>query len=167
MRKKSAHIRSPEVILRFRHRFVEFITRARLALDTTAGDVHSVLDWLTGEQLRYWRLQQRRRHDKMKEAWRDYVNARYSDRRTGKPSCLDERKMYERAKRAKEEAEEKIKRVKGWATALGREAERLKPPLLRFEMLLTSLTPRALGRLDHMLDNLEEYLGPSQPKQKP
>jgi hypothetical protein len=164
VRKGPAKIRSPEIIKRFRHRFVEFDAEAHLALDTVMGDVSSVAAWLEGEQLRYWRQQQRRRHDMMKEAWRDYVNARYSDRRTGKASCLDERKAYERAKRLKEEAEEKIVKVQGWMAALEREAKRLRPPCLRFEAMLTNLTPRALARLDHMLDNLEEYLRPSSPK---
>jgi hypothetical protein len=102
----------------------------------------------------------------MKEAWREYFNARYADRRTGKTSCIDERKAYERAKRLKEEAEEKIRKIQGWAAALEREAARLRPPCLRFETMLTILTPQALVRLDVMLENLEEYLRPSTPKSK-
>jgi hypothetical protein len=125
-----------------------------------------VAAWLKGKQLRYWRHQHRVRHEKMKEAWRDYFNARYADRKTGKTSCIEERKLYERAKRMKDEAEAKIAKVQGWLAALEREAERLKPPIVRFENLLTTMSPKALVRLDHMLDNLEEYLRPSMPKPK-
>jgi len=162
-RRGPAHIRSPEIIQRFRHRFVEFDEQAHRVLDTVAGDLGSVTAWLKGEQLRYWKAQQRRRHEEMKEAWREYVNARYGDRRMGKPSCVDERLAYERAKRRKEEAEAKIEKVKGWSAALEREAERLMPACRRFEGMLLSETPKALARLDHMLDHLEEYLRPSAP----
>ena len=148
MRRESANIRSPEVIRRFRHRFVEFSEHGHRIVDTVKGDVSSVSRW----------------HDRMKEAWRDYVNARYGDRRMGKTSCVEERLAYDRARRRKEEAEKKIIIVRRWADALEREAARLMPPCLRFEGLLVSSTPRALARLDHMLDNLEEYLRPSAPK---
>ncbi len=164
MRRESANIRSPEVIRRFRHRFVEFSEHGHRIVDTVKGDVSSVSSWLRGEQLRHWKSQQRRWHDRMKEAWRDYVNARYGDRRMGKTSCVEERLAYERARRKKEEAEKKIIIVRRWADALEREASRLMPPCLRFEGLLVSSTPKALARLDHMLDNLEEYLRPSAPK---
>jgi hypothetical protein len=163
---RRANIRSPDVLKRFRYRFVEFDDAARIALDTVRSDVTSVEMWLKTEQLRYWNLQLRRRHDEMKQAWREYVNARYGDRRTGKPSCIDERKAWERAKRRREEAEQKIRLVKSWAATLDREAELLLPRCQRFEEILCRLSPKALARLDHMLDNLEKYLRPLPPKSR-
>lgn len=160
----SANIRSPEVLKRFRHRFVEFDEQAHLALDTISGDVSSVLEWLRKEQLTHWRGQLRRRHEEMQKAWRDYVNARHGDRRMGKPSSVDERKAYERARRRKEEAEQKIEIISRRAEALEREATRLLPPCLRFDAMLVSLAPKAIARLDHMLDNLDVYFGPAAPK---
>ena len=162
-RRGSARIQSPEVILRFRHRLLKFEEQARVALDSMSNDISIMMNWLNGEQLRYWRLQLRRRHEKMKEAWREYVNARHGDRRMGKPSSVDERKAWERAKRLKEEAEEKIKKVRGWAATLERETNRLMPSIARFEGVLSGLTPKAVARLDFMLDHLDEYLRPSKP----
>jgi hypothetical protein len=166
VKKGSAHIRSPEVVKRFRHCFVKFEEASRQALDSMANDLHSVTDWLKGDQLRYWRRQHRIRHDEMKQAWREYVDARHGDRRMGKPSSVDERKAWERAKRRVAEAEQKIERVKGWAGALEREAQRLSPPMVRFDEMISSLVPKALARLDHMLENLEEYLRKTPPKEE-
>jgi hypothetical protein len=154
----SANIRSPEAIRRFRFRFVEFTELAHLALDTAAGDVRSVNEWLRHEQLPYWQREHRRRHEELGRTWREYVNARYGDRRMGKPSCVDERKAWERARRMKEEAERKIEFVKGWLRAVERETDRLKSPCSKLQTLLDSLAPRALVRLDTMLDGLDEYL---------
>ena len=163
MDRGSADIRSPEVIRRFRARFVAFDEQAAIALGALSGDIGSTQQWLTGEQLPYWRLQFRRRHEEMKDAWRDYVNARYGDRRMGKPSSVDERKIWERAKQRRAEAEEKILVVEGWIAALEREANRLMPPCRRFDAVLLDRAPKALARLDHMLDHLDEYMRPSAP----
>jgi len=122
-----------------------------------------VVDWLRGDQLRHWNLQLRRRHEEMKRCWREYVAARHGDRRMGKPSSVDERKAWEKAKRMKEEAEAKIERIKGWTVALEREVEKLRPPCHRLDELLVTLTPRALMRLEHMIENLEIYLKPGGP----
>jgi len=164
--RRSARIRSPEIIKRFRHRYVEFDEQARTALETITNDVRSVSGWLQREQLRYWEREFRKRHDQMKEAWREYVNARYSDRRTGKPSCVDERKAWERAKRRRAEAQAKIDLVKRWMVRLDQEVEKLLPRCHRFDEMIARLTPKALARLDHMLDHLEDYLRPSAPPSK-
>jgi biopolymer transport protein ExbB/TolQ len=164
--RRSARIRSPEIIKRFRHKYVEFDEQARTALETITNDVRSVSGWLHREQLKYWEREFRKRHDKMKEAWRDYVNARYSDPKTGKPSCVDERKAWELAKRRRAEAQAKIEHVKRWAIRLEQEVEKLMPRCHRFDELIARLTPKALARLDHMLDNLEDYLRPTAPPAK-
>lgn len=161
MRPSSANIRSPEVLRRFKHRYLEFDKRIHGALDLVLGDARSVGDWLLREQLPHWRQQLRRRHDHMKQMWREYYNARYGDRRMGKPSCVDERKAYERAKRMKAEAELKLEVIQGWMNALDREIEKLIAPVKRLEMIIDATTPKAVLRLDHMMDRLDDYLRPS------
>lgn len=161
-----ANIRSPEVLQRFRHRFLEFNKSAQTALELIQGDVRSVSEWLRREQLPYWRRELRRRQDAVKDAWRDYVYARHGhgSEKMGKPSCVDERKALERAKRRKEEAERKIEIVERWRIALDREAEKLLAPCTKLRILLDDLAPKAVARLDHMLDRLEEYLMPAAPR---
>ncbi len=161
MRPGSAHIRSPDVLTRFRHKFIAFSDRARSALELVSGDLSSVGEWLRREQLPHWKRHLRRCEDEVKQTWRDYINAHYGDRRMGKPSSVDERKAWERAKRRKEEAEEKILVVERWIGALDQVASRIMPPLKKLETLLDTLAPEAIGRLDHMLDRLDEYLRPA------
>jgi hypothetical protein len=162
--RRSANIRDPEIIKRFRAQFIRFGEASQRALDATANDVASITDWLSGEQTRIWKLKLRRRHEDMKNAWREYVNARHGDRRMGKPSCVDERKTWERAKRRKAEAEHKLENIKRWTMRLEREAEKLRPPCVRYEELLLTAMPRGVARLDHMLENLEIYLQKPAPK---
>jgi len=159
-----AYIRSPDSLKRFRHRYLEFEKRAHMAVDLATGDLRGAIEWLHREQLPHWKVQLRRRHDKMKEAWRDYVAARYGDRRMGKPSCVDERKAYEKARRMKEQAEEKIRTIERWQMSLEREGEKLLPSIKTFGTMLETLTPKIVARLDHMMDRLEDYMRPARSK---
>jgi len=157
----SADIRSPESLKRFRHRYLEFDKHAQRSLELVTGDLRSVSEWLEREQIPYWNLQLRRRHDHMKNMWREYIMARHGDPKMGKPSSVDERQAYEKAKRMKQEAEHKIQVIEKWKMTLAMEIEKLVPPTRRFKALLEELTPRAVARLDHMMDRLDEYMRPS------
>jgi hypothetical protein len=156
-----AHIRSPDVLTRFRRRFIAFFEKAQSALELVTGDLSSVRDWIEREQLPGWKKELRRREDMVKLTWREYFNARYGDRRMGKPSSVDERKAYELAKRRKEEAEAKIAQIERWRVGLDQQAEKLMPAIKKLTSLLDQLTPLAIARLDFMLDRLEEYLMPA------
>ncbi|MCU0726318.1 MAG: hypothetical protein MUE73_11080 [Planctomycetes bacterium] len=163
----SANIRSPEVLRRFRRAFVDFQEKAQAALQLVTGDLSSVAYWIEREQIPAWRAELRRREDQLKKTWREYIDARYGDRRMGKPSCVDERKAYERAKRRKEEAEEKIEVIKRWKIGLEQQAEKIMPPIKKLETLLDSVGPKAVARLTYMMDRLDEYLAPSSVRSAP
>lgn len=161
MAKASANINSPDVIRRFRNHFVEFSEECRRALVGIKGDIRKTKEWLRHEQASYWRQQLRRREERAEKAKRDYDSARYGPKLTRKDSCVDEKKAYEKARRSKEEAEEKRRAVKKWTTTLDHEADKLLQPCTGLALQLDTLTPKALARLDRMLDSLDEYLRPS------
>lgn len=166
MRRGSANLRSPERLKNLRRHLVAFEEQAHLALRALHSDVNAVLEWLEREQLPRWRRLYERRHLRVQETWRAYIDARHGDPRMGKPSCVDERKAWERAKREKEEAAEKIRRIERWLRDLPAEAERILPPCLRFEGILYTLGPQSIARVDRLLDDLDEYFqrGPEVPK---
>ena len=63
-----------------------------------------------------------------------------------------------RALRLKEEAEKKVKAVKKWSMTLSHEAVKYLKPCETLSSKLASQTPKAVHRLDQMLDNLDDYL---------
>ncbi len=83
------------------------------------------------------------------------------DKYHAKVSGVDERKALERAQRMKREAEDKIEKVKRWSWAIDQKAGKLLQPCSTFSSHLERVTPQALGRLDHMLDRLDDYLRPA------
>jgi len=163
MARSSANINSPEIIKRLRGRFVDFDSKCRQALTGVHADVRRLLEWLKREQGPYWRQQFRRREEAAEKARREYASALHGRKHTRKVSVVDEKKALDRAMRLKEEAEEKLKAVRKWVLAIEHRADKLRQPCITFSSLLASLTPRALARLDQMLDSLDEYLRPDGP----
>ena len=73
---------------------------------------------------------------------------------------MDEKKALDRALRLKAEAEEKLRAVKKWAMTIENRAAKALGPCVALSSLLSTLTPKALARLDQMLDSLDDYLRP-------
>ena len=84
--------------------------------------------------------------------------ARHGDKIQGKVTAVDELKAFERAQRLKMEADEKIRTVRHWLTTLEQESSSLLRPCAKLSTMLTTQSPKALMRLDQMLDSLDDYL---------
>lgn len=156
-----ARIEGPEVIQEFRRRFLEFADVCRNALASLDSDVRSTATWLKTDRVTYWKMQHRKREEAYNLALNEYNRARDSTSAMGKASTIDEKKAMERAKRAKEEAEERLQAVGHWTRLLEHQVEKLSGPCASLSILLSSLTPRAVARLDQMLDALDEYFRPA------
>jgi len=157
----SADISSPEVIRQFRHNFVEFDAACREALEGIKADIHKVQEWLKHEQLSHWKQQLRKREEAAEQAKREYARARAGDKYVGQRSSVDEQKALQKALRRKAETEEKIRAVKRWILKIEQEVRERTRPCASLSSLLDTLTPKALARLDQMLDSLDDYLRPS------
>lgn len=152
-----ANIDSPEVIRALRARLVDFAGLCRHALDGNAALVHETSDWLKSEQKAHWQLQLRKRQEALNVAENNYRQAQWYATTKGRMSGIEEKRLVQKAKRLKEEAEEKTAAVKKWSLAFEQRADKLMAPCHSLSNLLDELTPRALSRLDGMLDALDEY----------
>ncbi len=164
MASDSANINSPEIIRRFRHQFVKFDEKCRLALGGVQGDVRKTQEWLRRDQLAHWKRQLRKREDMLALAKSEYIRADAATKYSRKESCYDERKAVEKAQRLRDEAEEKIALVKQWIQRLEEDTTNLLRPCISLSSLMDVLTPKALARLDKMLDGLDSYLRAAPPE---
>jgi hypothetical protein len=156
-----AQISSPEIIRRFRARFVEFDADSRRALEGSRSDVVRVEQWLRQTQSAYWKGQLRRREELVEKAKRDYQSARYNDGGfQGKKSAVDEKKALDKALRLKAEAEDKIQAIKRWLMVIDKQVADFSGACLSLASLLDATTPQALARMDEMLDGLDTYMRP-------
>jgi hypothetical protein len=153
MSPKSARIDSPDVIKRFRNDFILFDSACQQAVEGVRADVTRTIGWLKGEQLSYWKQQIRKRDELVLRAKAAYQRVRFASNASG----LDEKRALQKAIRRKEEAEEKLKRVKKWAQVIERKSGPMLGPVLRLSNELADMTPRAVVRLDRMVDSLDAY----------
>lgn len=159
-----ANIRSPEVIRRFRGRYLEFDSDCRRALEVSRAEVVRIEEWLRREQTVYWKGQLRKREEMVAKAKSDYQSALHNDGGyEGKKSAVDEKKLLDRALRLKEEAEGKLLAIKRWLRAAEKQVADLTGACMSLVSLLDATTPQALARMDGMIDSLDEYARPSSP----
>jgi len=154
----SAHINSPEIVKQFRNHFVLFDKACRQSLSGVRGDLQKTTQWLQREQLLHWKKELRKREEALQLAKREYERALREDRRSAHSTAVDAKIALGKARRRKEEAETKLQSVKKWARFLHLKTGELMGPCMALSGQLESLTPRALARLDNMVESLEEYL---------
>ncbi len=157
MSRAPANIESPEVIRRLRAQMVKYQERCSAALADIFGDVRTVEGWLERDVQPHWRHQLRRRHELVERAKREYAEAVWASKNAGKPSPVDEKKALNKAIRRQEEAEDKLRRIKRWSQQMEREIGKRLQPCRSLGILLDTVTPKALARLDQMLDSLDLY----------
>lgn len=157
MPRGSAHIDSPEVVQDFRNHFVLFDRACRQALDELKRDIHKTIEWLQREQLPLWQRELRKREEAFRAAHRDYQRARREADSSAQAAALEAKKALDKAKRYRDEAEAKIGAVRKWGLFLSHKAGELLGPCTVLSGHLDDLTPRALARLDRMVESLDEY----------
>jgi hypothetical protein len=155
---QSAHIDSPEVIKEFRNHFIKFGIVARTSLSGVRADAQRTLQWLKYDQVSYWKDELRKRDQALLRAKDEYFLARYGAEAMRKPSYIEEEKAMRRAEARKQEAQHKIEATKKWASLLEQQVEKLMGPVNGLSTMLDVDIPKALARLDIMVQNLEEYL---------
>ncbi len=156
-----ANIRSPDVIKRFRSSFIKFTEESRRAVEDIQRDVSKVQLWLDHEQLAHWKHELRKRDEVMQRARREYTLARTDRGPLRKDSCVDEKKAYDKAVRLHEEAERKLATVKKTLLTLEQHTTKALGPVLALSSMLAAEAPKAVVRLDSMLDKLDDYLRPA------
>lgn len=153
-----ANIQSPEVIKEFRPHLIKFHEACRNAVTGVRNDMHRTTQWLRQEQTNYWKRELRKADELVIQCRAAYNEARYGPEALRKNSAVDEKKALERAQRRKEECERKMAAVKRWAVILEQQVEKMMGPIDALSHTLDSDTPKALSKLDGMIEKLEEYM---------
>ena len=154
----SARIDSPDIIKGFRAHLVKFNEACQQSIAGVKSDVYHVQQWLASEQLNHWKSELQRAEDKVLQARHDYNEARFGSEAMRKPSYVDEQRAMRKAELRREEARNKIQKIKRAAALLQNQAEKLMGPIHQLSQTLDSEVPQSLAKLDTMIESLEEYL---------
>ncbi len=148
----------------FRSALANFSAEAHRALADLELESHRAVDWFTHDRPKYWETEVRRSQDAVARAKDDLANSK-TFKRVGDyvPSCDQEKKVLETAKRRLDHAERKLQAVKHWSRAVEQAVDKFRGPIQQLAMVLDGDVPRAMTLLERMTIALEAYAATSTP----
>jgi hypothetical protein len=137
----------------------KFRGEAAIAVDDIEGEVRRALEWIHHDRKDYWAHEARRAQEALNQARIALQQAatmrRIADRT---PSCIDEKRAVERAKRRLDTAQQKMQAVRHWETELDRAADDLHKIRTHFDTWLEVDVSRGVAALNDMSESLVAYI---------
>ncbi len=149
-----AKVASIETFEQFRRALIVFLTEARRSLDEVNDGVRRTRSWLEQEQRPHWEGQLRRRQKVLQEKQAELFGAKLSPLRD---ETAKQQEDVRRARRAVEEAEEKLRNVKRWVRDYDSLVEPMTKRLEGLRFFLDNDMIKALAFLVRAQKNLEGY----------
>ena len=116
------------------------------------------IDWVTVDRAAYWKAEMRRAADGVNQAIKDLEHCRaYKKVGDNAPSCAEEKKNLEKARKRLQKTEEKLELVKRWTPVVLQQYRETCVRLVRFRDVIDVDCPRAIARIEQMLTALENY----------
>jgi len=149
-----AQVSSLDALEAFRSHLIIYVSKARPALEEVTADVMRTRSWLETEKRTYWENQVRRRRKELEAAQEALFSARISSLR--KESAA-EQMAFHRARRAVDEAEEKLRILKKWTREFESRVQPLVKQMEKLHTLLSSDMTHAVAYLTESLNILAAY----------
>lgn len=155
----SANVNSIDAVRNFRTALIQFGGDAEDALIMLTLEARKAIQWLQHDRARYWPEQLRRAQERVVQARNDLERCQLHYGSEDAPSCFDQKKALERAKRRLGVCEQKVKTVKKWILAIRQELDEFQGEMAKMNNWLEIDLPRATASLDRMLRALDKYAG--------
>jgi hypothetical protein len=156
-----AHVTSVDALESFRSSLIVYLSKARPTLEEVSADVQRTRGWLEGEQRTYWERELRRRSQVLQEAQQALFSSKLSNLREVSAA---EQMAVQRAKRALDAAEAKLRVVKQWNRVYDNRVDPLVKQMEKLHTVLAHDMAQAVAYLAQVIDTLHKYAGlvPSQ-----
>lgn len=153
----SANVKSIDAVKRFQAAVLHFQEDARLCVSSLELQLQRILGWLERDRPGFWKRE-------IESCYRELGEARVrlhrcQMRKVGdfRPTCYEERKAMEKAKRDLEFAQKQIPVVKLWNVNALHEANEYYGRSSQLTQIIERELPRLLALLHHVIDRLEAY----------
>ena len=155
-----AIVTSVEAIEAFRANLIVYVSKARPTLEEISGDVLRMRSWLENDQRLHWEGQVRRRTKDFEQAQQALFSARISQFSKG---MALEQLAFHRARRALDEANDKLRIVKRWAREYNPQVQPLAKQMEKLHTVLSNDMVKAVASLAQTVRTLSEYAGTPPP----
>jgi len=149
-----AHVTSVEALESFRAHLIVYLSKARPTLDEVSSDVQRIQGWLENEQRAHWESELRRRSRALQEAQQALFSANLSNLRD---ASAEEQLAVQRAKRALEEADAKLRVLKQWSRVFGNRVDPLVKQMEKLHTVLANDMVQAVAFLTQAVQTLGAY----------
>src|ERR1700761_4450710 len=149
-----AQISSVEAIEFFRAKLIEYVGQMRPTLGEIGNEVVRTRMWLDGEHRHFWERELRLRARRLEEAKQELFNATMAQ--LNEAAALHHMAVN-RAKRAVEEAERKLKLLRKWSRDIDQQAAPLMKQVDQLHGFVGIDMGKAVAYLDNILKSLEAY----------
>ena len=153
----SADVKSTDVIRAFAAAVVKFQEEARLCLMTLDSQLRQLGHWLEQDRPGFWKHEIERCQQEVSEARVRLHQCRMRRMGDFRPSCMQEIKAHDEAKRALEFARSQVPVVKHWLQEVTHEASEFRGRAGRLHQCVERELPQLLAMLRFSLEKLEEY----------
>jgi hypothetical protein len=149
-----AHVTSVDALESFRSSLIVYLGKARSTLEEVSTDVQRMRSWLENDQRTYWEGELRRRTRDLQEAQQALFSSRLSQLREASAA---EQMAVQRAKRALDEADAKLRTVKQWNRVFENRASPLVKQMEKLHTVLAHDMVQAVAFLAQAIDTLHAY----------
>jgi hypothetical protein len=161
---QGARVSSVEALEAFRASLIVYVSKARPTLEEVTADVLRIKLWLENDQRIFWEGQVKRRLKALEQAQADLFSARISNLRE---ETSAEQVAYHRARRALDEAEDKLRVVKRWNREFDSRAQPLVKQMEKLHTFLAHDLLLAINYLGEAAETLHAYAGMKAPSIEP
>ncbi|MFM7058156.1 MAG: hypothetical protein ACKO2P_14655 [Planctomycetota bacterium] len=153
----SANVNSTDALRRFAAAVAVFQQEARACLQVLDGQLRQITLWLEQDRPLFWKREIEHCMREMNEARVRLHQCRM--RRTGdfRPSCIEEVKALEAAKRAMEFAQQQIPNIKRWHIEVSHEGNEFRGRASQLAQTVERDIPHLLALLAAATERLESY----------
>lgn len=149
-----ARVASIDALEDFRTALVRYQSRATQALDDVGSDVKQMREWLTFDRRLHWQAELKRRTRKLEQAEAELMTSKFSDL---KDDHSVQQMGVKKARRAVEEAEEKLRMTKRWARDFDSVVAPASRQLDGLRDRLATTFPKAISGMGETIGLLREY----------
>jgi small-conductance mechanosensitive channel len=149
-----AHVRSVDALEAFRSNLIVYLSKARPTLEEVSAAVQRMRGWLEGEQRTHWENELRRRSRALEEAQQALFSSKLSSFRE---TSAAEQMAVQRTKRARDEAEAKLRVVKQWNRVFDNRVDPLVKQMEKLHTVLAHDMVQAVAFLAQAINTLDAY----------
>ena len=160
-----ADVKSIDTLAFVKAAFAAFAHETNQAVSEIEIQGQRAVEWITVDRAAFWKAEIRRRSDIVNKAIKDLEHCRtFKKVGDNTPSCIEEKKALDKARRLLETAERKAEAVRRWTPVVQQQFRETCVRLVRFREVIDVDCPRAMAQLEKMLKALHAYQTASSPR---